>query len=287
MILKTMSLSFVVLFCALELHAQSGPGGFDHGNGGDMCENRIKSVRDELSQWLTNGGAAGLRFPAGVFHENYRRAMLTAMSTAKVSCGNVSLFVGRAEKTCKNFVDRSGALRIQCNADRFMANSRANQFILVHHEYAGLAGLEVNNGENSNYEISNQIIRGLLGVRLNQVSATLRFLAKIAKLPGLDNFDRATKNNALCMYIGRMSEGEMTVDLYREFVLLGNVEAANKLRVNLMSLMNYCIGGHVKEDPRPISFEDAEALSARISEIQIQISEIEKQLERRFVDKND
>lgn len=285
--MKMIFLSLLIVFSATGLQAYTGPGGFDHGNGGDMCENRIKSVRDELSQWLTNGGAAGLRFPSAVSHEDYRRAMLTAMSTAKVSCGNVSLFVGRAEKTCKNFTDSSGALRIQCNTDRFMANSRSNQFILVHHEYAGLAGLEVNKGEVSNYEISNQIIRGLLGVRLNQVSVTLRFLAKIAQLPGLDNFDRATKNNALCMYIGRMSEGEMTVDLYREFVLLGNVETANKLRVNLMSLMNYCIGNHVTDDPRPISFEDAEALSARISEIQTQISEIEKQLERRFVDKND
>ena len=285
--MKTIFLSLFVLICSAGVQANSGPGGFDHGNGGDMCENRIRSVRDELSQWLTNGGAAGLRLPANVTHEDYRRTMLNAMSTAKVSCGNVSLFVGRAEKTCKNFTDRRGALRIQCNSERFMANSRSNQFILVHHEYAGLAGFEVNNGEVSNYDISNQIIRGLIGVRLNQVSATLRFLAKVAKLPGVDNFDRATRSNALCMYIGRMSDSEMTSDLYREFVLLGNVEAASKLRHNLMSLMNYCIGNHVVDDPRPISFEDVEALSARISEIQQQISDIEKQLERRFVDKSE
>jgi hypothetical protein len=38
-----------------------------------------------------------------------------------------------------------------------MATDQSDQYVLIHHEYAGLAGFEVNDGESSQYEISNQI----------------------------------------------------------------------------------------------------------------------------------
>jgi hypothetical protein len=65
--------------------------------------------------------------------------------------------VGEAEKTCKNFIGRQGLARIECNTKRFLETDESDQYILVHHEFAGLAGLEVNQGEDSDYQISNQI----------------------------------------------------------------------------------------------------------------------------------
>jgi hypothetical protein len=147
-----------VLVCSMSLQGHAiSDGGYDQGNGGDMCEKRFLNVRDDLSAWILNGGSAGLRLPAGFSHENYILNMLGKIQTAKMSCIDAQLLVGSAEKTCKNFVDTDGTFRIQCNQKRFMATSDSDQYILVHHEYAGLAGFEVNTDENSNYEISNQI----------------------------------------------------------------------------------------------------------------------------------
>lgn len=155
--MKTLFRSVIVLVCAMALQAQAGGNGYDHDNGGDICENRFTEVRNDLSSWITKGGAASLRLPAGVSLETYVQQMLAKISTAKVSCIQAAVLVGSAEKTCKNFTDADGTLRIECNSKRFLETADADQYVLVHHEYAGLAGFEVNNGEASDYSISNQI----------------------------------------------------------------------------------------------------------------------------------
>ncbi len=38
-----------------------------------------------------------------------------------------------------------------------MGTSESDQYVLVHHEYAGLAGIEISKGEDSDYQVSNQI----------------------------------------------------------------------------------------------------------------------------------
>lgn len=287
--MKIIFYSLLVLVGTLSLQAHAGPpggggsGGYDHGNGGDMCENQFKSVREMLSNWIVKGGSKDLRLPAGISHEKYRFEMLKKMQTAKVSCIENKLMVGSAEKTCKNFVAADGSLNILCNSDRFMATSNYEQYILVHHEYAGLAGFEVNNKEDSNYEISNQIINGLVGIRITMVKLTLEFIAKIAVLPEDTPKVHSLKNNTICMYIGRMNQGDTTQELYRQLVLLsGKNSAFSKLKLNLMSLSNYCTEGMAKEDPNPISFEDVPALMARVKEIQQQLADIEKYLEQRL-----
>lgn len=86
--------------------------------------------------------------------------MNNAIENSKVSCTSDRLFIGSAEKTCVNFVDESGESRILCNDKRFQDTKESEKFTLIHHEYAGVSNLEVNNGtEESNYFISNQLTK--------------------------------------------------------------------------------------------------------------------------------
>ena len=127
------------------------------GNGGDICEDRIKIVRDDISSWLNHGGGSLVNLPDGVSPVQYAAAMQSSIRTAQISCTAAHLYVGAAEKACKNFSDSTGQKRIQCNFARLMALSESDQYVLIHHEYAGLAGFETNIGESSQYGISNQI----------------------------------------------------------------------------------------------------------------------------------
>jgi hypothetical protein len=127
------------------------------GNGGDACENRFQVVRDDIRSWITSGGSAALSLPQRMTLEQYNSLMLRSIGAAKISCVDNQIYIGTAEKTCKNFVDSQGISQIQCNTARFLQTPEDDQYVLVHHEYAGLSGLEVNNGEESTYSISNQI----------------------------------------------------------------------------------------------------------------------------------
>lgn len=127
------------------------------GNGGDICENRFTLIRNDIQSWILKGGAAGLSLPQGVDLATYSHNMLSNIEATKVSCTDKKLFIGNAEKTCANYRSSNGSLSVKCNSTRFMNTSESDQYVLVHHEYAGLSGLEVNKGEASDYRISNQI----------------------------------------------------------------------------------------------------------------------------------
>lgn len=290
--MKMISLALIVFFFAMGLQVQAATGGgFDHDNGGDTCENQFKNIRDNLAAWISKGGAKNLRFPNGITYEQYLRAMLVKMSTAKINCTDKKILVGGAEKTCKNFSAADGTPSIQCNQPRFMATSTSEQYILVHHEYAGLAGFEVNRGADSNYVISNQIIRYLTGMRIELVRMTLQFISKAAVQPEVASSDRAKKNNAICMFIGRINQGDITQELYRDLVSIGgnsaddvlpvSLQTFQKLRLNIMGLQNYCYQGFVPDDPQPLTFEDGPGLLRRISHIERQLLEIERYLDQR------
>ena len=83
--------------------------------------------------------------------------MQTAIQQARISCVDQTVFVGGVEKSCRNLYDCNGTAQIVCNAQRFTQTSESDQYVLVHHELAGLAGFEVTTATGSNYEISNQI----------------------------------------------------------------------------------------------------------------------------------
>jgi hypothetical protein len=138
-------------------HCSAAFAGKEAGNGGDICEDRIKVIRTDIRDWIAKGGSEKLALPTGIPLRYYDARMTELISKAIVSCTDQTVAIGRSEKVCKNFQDESGSLRILCNANRFMSTNEDDQYVLVHHEYAGLAGFESNTGEESQYEISNQI----------------------------------------------------------------------------------------------------------------------------------
>ena len=148
----------VILPLALASRAQAGREG---ANGGDPCERRFLAVRDDIVNWIKQGGSTSLAFPAGLDSTQYDSKMLSQTMSAQVSCVSTIQSVGTAEKTCRNFLDSSNRPVIICNADRFLATSEAEQYVLVHHEYAGLSGFESNTNEESNYSISEQLTGNL------------------------------------------------------------------------------------------------------------------------------
>ena len=130
--------------------------GHSEGNGGDACENRIQTIRDDISGWIISGGSSALGLPVGISHQDYVASMGHVLKVATISCVQDPIIIGGAFKTCRNFVD-AGVQRIECNFQRFAETSESDQYVLVHHEYAGLSGFEVNDGADSNYQISNQL----------------------------------------------------------------------------------------------------------------------------------
>ena len=152
--------------------AQSAKGGVATG-GGDLCEDRIKDIRDDLKLWIVKGGAKSLNLPDGVSAARYSDDMLEQIYVAKIRCvGNgdagYPVAVNGVAKVCR--FDRTNSLSlITCDFSKFQATNEADQYKLVHHEYAGLADIERPNGSDSDYRISNQITQSLENVTLKRL----------------------------------------------------------------------------------------------------------------------
>lgn len=132
--------------------------GGETNNGGDECERRIQEIRTDLAKWIQMGGSTGLKLPSPLTLTEYRQKMSEVISNATVSCQNEPVKVGDLQKTCKNFIDQKNNSNIICNRNAFMRDTtEEQQYVLTHHEYAGLAGFELNNGAKSNYDISDQL----------------------------------------------------------------------------------------------------------------------------------
>jgi hypothetical protein len=54
--------------------------------GGDLCEDRIKIIRDDLKAWIQDGGTKGLTLPNQISVTQYANAMLATIDSAKIRC---------------------------------------------------------------------------------------------------------------------------------------------------------------------------------------------------------
>lgn len=147
------------LSCLIALQAHA-VGGFDHGNGGDLCEDRFKIIRDDIASWIRKGEGIGLVLPVNIPLSTYNSKMLESIAKAQINCVDDTILIGGVEKTCENVVNQDGSMQIKCNSQKFLAldsSYQDDEYVLVHHEYAGLSGFEVNKGAESDYTISNQI----------------------------------------------------------------------------------------------------------------------------------
>jgi len=132
--------------------------GREVGNGGDLCEARIQSISADLRTWIEAGGGESLSFPAGTTSASYRSGMIDQIQQAVASCSDKPLRIGSLEKVCINYFSNDRVPRIVCDRAAFMnGTTESQQYVLIHHGFAGLSGFEVNQGEISNYELSNQL----------------------------------------------------------------------------------------------------------------------------------
>lgn len=154
---KKLGLALILGFMILGANpAAQAALGHSEGNGGDICENRFKTIRDDIAAWIPRV-TEGLALPSNLSIQEYRQRMTQALATAKINCIDDAVYVGGQQKTCKNFVDAKGVRQVVCDSRRFLQASESEQYVLTHHEYAGLAGIEVNSADGSQYFISNQL----------------------------------------------------------------------------------------------------------------------------------
>jgi hypothetical protein len=132
----------------------------EKGNGGDECEREIQVIQEEIQNWIYQGGSDHLILPENISLENYNEKMLSILNSdvTKLSCTSEKVFILKSEKTCINMQEEDGGYRIICNEKKFKEMTDSAKYKIVHHEYAGIAGFEVNNGEEkSQYFITNQL----------------------------------------------------------------------------------------------------------------------------------
>ena len=145
--------------------------GEESGGGGDPTEARVDEVRADILKWINEGGHKGLTLPKDLTQAKYAEKMISILHPQAVTVSFVTsreeevtndpelkVTVNHKKKTCRGFIsERDQRPNILCNVERFSAVSEADQYPLIHHEYAGLVRVEKNNGASSDYEISNQL----------------------------------------------------------------------------------------------------------------------------------
>lgn len=134
--------------------------------GGDACEERFKAVRNDISDWIADGGGDGLQLPSGWTKTKYSKKMTSSLATARIQCvgkgdRGYPVEIDGVPKICR-FDISSKSTWITCDLTKFMSLSETDQYRLVHHEYAGLVGLESPRGSDSFYEVSDQITNDLV-----------------------------------------------------------------------------------------------------------------------------
>lgn len=137
----------------LNVHAFAGG---ESGGGGDASEARVNEIRSDILGWINKGGASGLKLsiPQTYYEDEMKKVLQN--KAVEISFTESKVEVSGKEKTCRGFFEQNKP-QITCNISRFQNTKEADQYRLIHHEYAGLAMVEKNEGAASDYEISNQI----------------------------------------------------------------------------------------------------------------------------------
>lgn len=151
------SLFYILIATLISFSAQASNGGR---GGGDLCEDQIGLIRADLKNWINAGGSEGLSL-TGVTAGEYSKVMVEKIDSTKVRCVSEGdnfypVQIDGTPKVCRFDFDEHESW-ITCDANKFMSDTASDQYVLIHHEYAGLAGLENPNGDQSKYFISNQI----------------------------------------------------------------------------------------------------------------------------------
>lgn len=169
---KICKISWIVLsLLMLSSPAFSIEGDGTHtGGGGDYTESVIFEIRATIREWIKKGGSRKLELPNKMTVREYNRKMLavlkphavvvsvvTAEEERNTSDPELKVIVDGEPKSCRGFISEIDKRRhILCNSDRFPEDP-TEQYRQIHHEFAGLAGVEHNQGASSDYSISNKV----------------------------------------------------------------------------------------------------------------------------------
>ena len=79
--------------------------------GGDLCENRILEIADDISQWISKDGAKAMKFTEDITLKMYEENMIDMIDVTKVKCvkegdDGYPVKVGDTPKVCR--FDRAG-----------------------------------------------------------------------------------------------------------------------------------------------------------------------------------
>jgi hypothetical protein len=141
----------------------------DRGNGGDPDVGKFRKIGSEIQSWIQGGYANKIILPAGVTLKKYVTAMDSAFNAYHVSFVDQSVSVRGLQRMCKNTNDRVNGPQIVCQRSLILRELNANNdgiYQLIHHEVAGIAGLEKNIGQESDTRLSDQISKKVVVNRL-------------------------------------------------------------------------------------------------------------------------
>lgn len=184
-VLRLGTISAVALLC-FHAHAWAGNGS-DRG-GGSSFEERVNQIRADLLIWIDDGGADDFTFGPGENASLYVSSMRPLLQEHAVSVEFVTdaiqaqairdhnlekiVQINEHYKECRCFFSKKEQKnKILCRSDVFPKDStpagnpdfvgETKQYRLIHHEFAGLAGMEHNVGADSDYHLSDQITASL------------------------------------------------------------------------------------------------------------------------------
>jgi hypothetical protein len=187
----------------------------EKGNGGDICESRIIDIRNDIKKWIEKGGSQQLHLPPNLTLAEYNAKMLTAIKHTTVSCTDSHLSIGDSDKTCINYsLKENNTFMMKCNFARFQNTDESNQYKLVHHELAGVAGFEVNDGKDeSKYDTSGQITKYLKNTVIKKLVITSsQKLSSESEINPKEVLQFVT----LGKYFLRQDDIEMRLDFYEQ-----------------------------------------------------------------------
>jgi hypothetical protein len=164
--------------------------------GGDLCEDRIQGIRDDLKSWILSGGAVSLELPDGLTTEKYDKKVLKQIRSAQVHCvgsGDVGypVEVSGVPKVCR-FDRGTDKTTITCDYKKFQEMNSSDQYVLIHHEYAGLAKIERPDDAVSNYMVSNQISEFLIPVSVEKLA--IKYVGRNFKLVPTEKLEAYKKS---------------------------------------------------------------------------------------------
>ena len=135
-----------------------------------------------------------------------------------ITCEDSDLTIGLSKKTCIN-TQRGDGFIIKCDVNRFKKLTASEKYILIHHEFAGVAGLETNIGESSDYFYSNQVslfLEDFVVKKLSIKKTMLPDLEMVSIAPG--QFTMFHSNN----YYHSPGEYEKEVVLTKHYQIMTN-----------------------------------------------------------------